>query len=164
LLHALTERARAGVQVRLLVDAIGSPRLLARRQRALLRTLRDAGGELAVFHPRRLDRLRPLVNLRTHRKIVVIDGRTGFVGGINVTDDENELVRPHDAYRDTHLLIRGGAVRWLQYVFLKDWHYARVARPAHDAHLLPDEAAGQPADADRRLGARHRHGGHRTAS
>ncbi|HMT57869.1 MAG TPA: phospholipase D-like domain-containing protein, partial [Ottowia sp.] len=71
LLHALTERARAGVQVRLLVDAIGSARLLARRQRALLRTLRDAGGELAVFHPRRLDRLRPLVNLRTHRKIVV---------------------------------------------------------------------------------------------
>lgn len=142
LLHALTERARAGVQVRLLVDAIGSARLLARRQRALLRTLRDAGGELAVFHPRRLDRLRPLVNLRTHRKIVVIDGRTGFVGGINVTDDENELVRPHDAYRDTHLLIRGGAVRWLQYVFLKDWHYAQGRPPAHDAHLLPDEPPG----------------------
>ena len=142
LLHALTERARAGVQVRLLVDAIGSARLLARRQRALLQTLRDAGGELAVFHPRRLDRLRPLVDLRTHRKIVVVDGRVGFVGGINVTDDENELLSPRQAYRDTHLLIRGGAVRWLQYVFLQDWRYAEGDTPAQDENLLPREAPG----------------------
>jgi len=142
LLQALTERARAGVQVRLLVDAIGSAKLLSRRGRALLDELRDAGGELAVFHPRRLDRLRPLVNLRTHRKIVVVDGHAGFVGGINLTDDENEQVRPHDAYRDTHLLIRGGAVRWLQYVFLKDWHYAEGRPPGHDAHLLPDQPPG----------------------
>ena len=142
LLQALTERARAGVQVRLLVDAIGSARLLSRHGRALLDELRAAGGELAVFHPRRLDRLRPLVNLRTHRKIVVVDGHAGFVGGINLTDDENEQVRPHDAYRDTHLLIRGGAVRWLQYVFLKDWHYAEGRPPGHDAHLLPEQPPG----------------------
>ena len=142
LLQALTAKVRAGVKVRLLVDAIGSPALLSRRHRRLVRDFQAEGGEFAVFHPTRLDRLRPLVNLRTHRKIVVIDGRTGFVGGINVTDDENELVRPRDAYRDTHLLIRGGAVRWLQYVFLKDWHYAQGRPPAHDAHLLPDEPPG----------------------
>ena len=142
LLQALIAKARAGVKVRLLVDAIGSPKLLSRRHRRLLDEFRAAGGEFAVFHPARLDRLRPLVNLRTHRKIVVIDGPTGFVGGINVTDDENEHIRPDSAYRDTHLLIRGGAVRWLQYVFLRDWHYAEGRPPAPDEDLLPEQAPG----------------------
>ena len=142
LLRALVEAARRDVHVRLLVDAIGSPALLSRRHRKLLHEFADAGGEFAVFHPTRLDRLRPLVNLRTHRKIVVIDGHTGFVGGINVTDDENEDVRPDNAYRDTHLMIRGGAVRWLQYVFLKDWHYAEGDPPAREEELLPEQAPG----------------------
>jgi len=143
LLQALTARARAGVAVRLLVDAIGSSRLLSRRHRPLLDDLRAAGGQFAVFHPARLDRLRPLVNLRTHRKIAVIDGRVGFVGGINVTDDENEQLRPELAYRDTHLLIRGGAVRWLQYVFLQDWRYAEGPAPAASEELLPHAPPGQ---------------------
>lgn len=140
-LTALAARAREGIAVRLLVDAIGSRRLLARRHRRLLAPLLQAGGELAVFHRARLDLLRPLVNLRTHRKIVVIDGRVGLVGGINVTDEENERVRPRDAYRDTHLLLRGSAVRWLQYVFLQDWHYASGRQPAHDGTMLPE---GEP--------------------
>lgn len=142
LLHALTARVREGIRVRLLVDAIGSPRLLSRRHRALLQAFRAAGGEFAIFHPARLDRLRPLVNLRTHRKIVVVDGRIGFVGGINVTDDENEQLRPEAAYRDTHLLIHGGAVRWLQYVFLQDWRYAEGPPPAPEEDLLPHEPPG----------------------
>ena len=142
LLDALAARARAGVKVRLLVDALGSARLLRRASRPLLDQLRAAGAELAVFHPTRLDRLRPLVNLRTHRKIAVIDGRAGFVGGINITDDENEQVRPGQAYRDTHLRIRGGAVRWLQYLFLQDWRYAEGAAPAPDEELLPQEPPG----------------------
>lgn len=141
-LQALGERAAAGVQVRLLVDAIGSPKLLSRRHRALLKAFVDAGGQLAVFHPTRLDRLRPLVNLRTHRKIVVVDGRAGFLGGINVTDDENELLYPDRAYRDTHLLLRGGVVRWLQYVFLQDWHYAAALTPPDIDSLLPSLPAG----------------------
>ena len=108
----------------------------------MLTTLLDAGGEYAVFHPTRLDRLRPLVNLRTHRKIVVVDGHVGLMGGINVTDDENEHIRPHDAYRDTHLLLRGGAVRWLQYLFLQDWQYANGKPPRGEQSLLPDVAPG----------------------
>ena len=140
-LQALTERASAGIAVRLLVDAIGSSRLLARRHAALLDALRQAGGQVAVFHRARLDRLRPLVNLRTHRKIAVIDGRVGLLGGINVTDAENERVRPDDAYRDTHLLLRGAAVRWLQYVFLQDWYYASGHQLHHDGHVLP---TGEP--------------------
>jgi cardiolipin synthase len=142
LLRALAARARAGVKVRLLVDAVGSARLLRLRHRPLLDGLRASGAEVAVFHPARFDRLRPLVNLRTHRKIVVIDGRTGFLGGINITDEENDQLHPDLAYRDTHLLIHGGVVRWLQYLFLQNWRYAEGAPPALDENLLPHELPG----------------------
>lgn len=138
ILQALAERARNGVRVRLLVDAIGSARLLSRRHRGKLAPLLDAGGELTVFHPRKLDRLRPLVNLRTHRKIVVIDGRTGMLGGINISDAQNEHMRPSEAWRDTHLILHGSAVRWLQYVFLLDWHYASGRQPAQNEQILPE--------------------------
>lgn len=141
-LQAITTRAAQGVTVRLLVDAIGSLRLLSLRQRPLLDALRQAGGQVAVFHRARFDRLRPLVNLRTHRKIAIVDGRVGLVGGINITDAENEYVHPEGAYRDTHLLLRGGAVRWLQYVFLQDWYYASGSKLEHDHHVLPP---GEPA-------------------
>lgn len=140
-LQALTQKAREGVRVRLLVDAVGSPVLCSRKGRRILAEYLASGGQFKVFHPRRLDRLRPLVNLRTHRKIVVIDGRVGMLGGINITDHENENVRPHDAYRDTHLLLRGGAVRWLQYLFLQDWGYAGGGQ-VNDANIVPQDQPG----------------------
>ncbi|RPE80131.1 cardiolipin synthase [Vulcaniibacterium tengchongense] len=130
---ALIERARAGVQVRLLLDAVGSGRTRER----FLRPLRDAGAEVAWFHPMKLRWFwrRPWLNLRTHRKIVVIDGRIGFTGGINVTDDQDERLR-EDAFRDLHLRLEGDVVRELELVFLEDWAYAtgepplRLHRPA----------------------------------
>ncbi len=140
-LRALTAKAKEGVHVRLLVDAVGSPKLCSRGGRRHLVDYLASGGEFEIFHPRRLDRLRPLVNLRTHRKIAVIDGRVGLLGGINITDDENERVRPHDAYRDTHLLLRGGSVRWLQYLFLQDWSYAGGS-PVKDEDMLPEDPSG----------------------
>jgi cardiolipin synthase len=119
---ALIERASAGVSVRMLLDGVGSRTLEA----AFLAPLREAGVELAHFHPVRwwlTPFLRPKLNLRTHRKIVVCDGLVGFTGGINVTDDENERVNP-DAYHDLHLRFEGESVRWLQTAWLEDWHYA----------------------------------------
>ena len=122
---ALVERARAGVAVRLLLDAVGS----AKCPRRFFTPLLEAGGELAWFHPMRFGRIwkRPWVNLRSHRKIVVIDGRIGFTGGINITDEENERVRS-DAYRDLHVRLEGDAVRSLQLVFVEDWAYATGTR------------------------------------
>jgi cardiolipin synthase len=120
---ALIERLQAGVEVRLLVDAVGSPKLNSRAGRRFLANFTRLGGEFAVFHPNRFDRLRPLVNLRTHRKILIVDGVVGFTGGINITEDENEEVR-ETAFRDTHIRLEGPVVRWLQYVFLEDWAYA----------------------------------------
>lgn len=142
LLHALGERARAGVQVRLLVDAIGSARLLSRRHRPLLQAFEAAGGQVAVFHKRRLDRLRPLVNLRTHRKIVVIDAAVSFVGGINVDERENERLHPATAWRDTHLRLQGDVSLWLHYLFLQDWRYAGGQTPTHAQMPLPAFSEG----------------------
>ncbi len=142
LLTALAERARAGVQVRLLVDALGSKRLGRRHYQALL----DAGGEVALFHPPRIGRrLRPVINFRTHRKIVVIDGIHGFTGGVNITDAEDKRQRPN-AYHDLHLRLQGAVVSWLQHVFLEDWAYALDYRhpqmPQDLAAFLPEQPDG----------------------
>ncbi|WP_297829770.1 cardiolipin synthase [Thermomonas sp.] len=122
---ALAERARAGVAVRLLLDAVGS----SRARSGFFRPLRDAGGELAWFHPGRIwvPWRRPWVNLRTHRKLAIVDGAVGFIGGINLTDEEDPRVRP-DAYRDLHLRMEGEIVRKLQDLFIDDWVYATGRR------------------------------------
>lgn len=121
---ALAERARAGVRVRVLVDFVGSG-----ASRRFFAPLVDAGGELAWFHPMRFGRIwqRPWTNLRTHRKVVVIDGRIGYTGGMNITDAQDER-RRSDAYRDLHLRVTGRAVRVLQLVFAEDWAYATGRR------------------------------------
>ncbi len=122
---ALVARARAGVKVRVLVDAVGSPKADAR----FFAPLVAAGGEFARFHPARFGRIwtRTWINMRTHRKIAVIDGRIGYTGGINITDDENDALRT-DAFRDLHVRVDGEAVRMLQVVFVEDWMYATGTR------------------------------------
>ncbi len=138
---ALVACAARGVRVRLLLDAIGSGAC----SRAFLAPLVDAGGEVAWFHPSHFWRFwwRPWLNLRTHRKIVVIDSRIAYTGGINITDDENERLRS-DAYRDLHLRIEGDAVRPLQQVFAEDWVYATGQRDfiSDIARTLPQAEAG----------------------
>lgn len=125
---ALIERARAGVQVRLLVDALGSSEL----SNAFLAPLRDAGAEVNFFHRFRLRRLwRPRLNMRSHRKILVVDGRLGFTGGINISDTENPALRA-DAFHDLHLRIEGQSVHWLQLAFAEDWGYACGRAPKAD--------------------------------
>ncbi len=135
---ALVERAKAGVRVRLLLDAIGSAAL----NRRFLAPLHDAGVEVAWFHPARLRWLwRPRMNLRNHRKLVVIDGVLGFTGGINITDDQDERAKPGQAFHDLHLRLEGEVVRWLQLAFLEDWNYAtRIA--LRDQRLWPELPRG----------------------
>lgn len=136
LANALVERARAGVTVRVLVDDVGSSRMT----RALVDRMRSGGIKFARFNPVTFSRVRSRVDFRNHRKIVVCDGTVGFTGGINVCDDyvpelpdaaseaegpRRRARRDHPApWRDTHLRIEGDVVRWLQLIFLEDWHYA----------------------------------------
>ena len=135
---ALAAKAREGVRVRVLLDAIGSGRLRKR----FLAPLQEAGAEFAWFHPVRLRFIwRPRINLRNHRKIVIVDGAIGFTGGINVTDEENEAVNPR-AFHDLHLRLEGGIVRWLQLAFLEDWHYA-TGVALKDARLWPEPPPGR---------------------
>ena len=141
---ALVERAKHGVEVRLLIDGIGSGRLPARFRRPL----EDAGVQLARFNRGLLSPGRGrFVNFRTHRKIVVCDGVVGFTGGINVCDDHSARVRQTKAWRDTHLRLEGHAVWGLQRVFFEHWSFAlgkdkRGRRPPDLAPYFPDGEAG----------------------
>jgi cardiolipin synthase len=121
---ALVERARAGIKVRLIVDATGSNKL----KRKFLAPLFDAGVEVAKFNPIRLRSLRlRRPDFRTHRKIVVCDGRVGFTGGMNITDLHSAALSK-DYWRDTHLQITGAAVWPLQRIFIEDWYFAAETR------------------------------------
>jgi cardiolipin synthase len=124
---ALLERAQAGVEVRLLLDGLGTSRLAD-----FLQPMRDAGIEVARFGPR----MRPgFVNFRTHRKIIVCDGRVGFTGGMNIDDCHDESVSGATSWRDTHLRMEGDAVAPMALAFLEDWQYATGRVLDGDAYL-----------------------------
>jgi cardiolipin synthase len=144
ILDALTVCARRGVRVRLLLDAVGS----ASAARGFFADYEAAGGELGWFHPPRFLRFlhRPWMNLRTHRKIVVIDHDIGYVGGINITDDENDALRD-DAYRDLHTRVEGAVVRSLQHVFVEDWVYATGRRDVM-SELARTQPVAEPTTSD----------------
>jgi cardiolipin synthase len=128
------------VKVRLLMDGAGS----FSTSDEFLQPLKDAGAEVAVFHPvvRGVPHLRPLLNFRSHRKIAVIDGRIGYTGGINVTDTENDRLNPEKYFRDLHTRLEGEAVNWMQRVFLEDWHYAAHKTPQGE-DLFPQLEPGR---------------------
>lgn len=131
---ALVERAKAGVKVRFLTDGVGTS--LSRKFR---KPMRQAGVEYARFNPIALGQFLPRVHLRNHRKVVIVDGRVGFLGGINVGDEYNEAVSKRDAFRDTHVRIEGAAVRELQFMFLEDWHFST-------SELIKDKGLFPPAE------------------
>jgi len=136
----LCQKAQSGVKVRLLIDSIGSSGL----SRRFLAPLRASGAEVAWFNRISLARFRPgLINFRTHRKIVVCDGRVGFTGGINVCDYHSEAVVGHEAWRDTHVRIEGLPVVWLQSVFLEDWYFAAGGGPTSEAYFPGDDAPAE---------------------
>jgi cardiolipin synthase len=124
LLRLLIEKARAGVRVRVLVDAIGTT-----GARRLIRELARAGGRGAVSMP-----ISPFARLfapnhRNHRKIIVCDGRVGFLGGMNVGDEYFGLGFRSRHWADLHLRIEGPAVLDLQEVFVQDWDFATDETP-----------------------------------
>ncbi len=118
--QALMERARAGVRVMFLFDEIGSHKL----PRRYLAELRDAGVECMPFGTNRHWWSRLQINFRNHRKIVIVDGKEAFIGGLNVGDEYLGRDQKFGAWRDTHLKLRGPAVQAVQLVFLEDWFWA----------------------------------------
>jgi cardiolipin synthase len=132
-LDLLTQKAKEGVQVRLLYDAMGSIRF----HRQLLAPLWAAGGKSSVFFPLNPFRRRLQVNMRNHRKIMVIDGQIGFVGGLNVGDEYLGKVTRFGFWRDTHLRIEGPAVSDLQRVFCEDWDFAAEEHLEDRSYFAP---------------------------
>jgi cardiolipin synthase len=117
----LMDKAKAGVEVRFIYDDFGS-KDIRRRWR---RELGASGAQAFPFYRVRFFANR--LNYRNHRKIIIVDGRTAFVGGINVSDRYSNAVQKSGKapyWRDTHLQIRGSAVYSLQYLFLSDWSFA----------------------------------------
>ncbi|MBI4265988.1 MAG: cardiolipin synthase B [Acidobacteria bacterium] len=116
LIDAMVDRARAGVDVRLVVDAIGSPTLTGDP----VRRLREAGCQLRFYQPIRWDRLHRLNN-RTHRELLVVDGRVAFTGGAGVADSWYRPLPTGPAWRDTMARLEGPIVAALQGVFAENW-------------------------------------------
>ncbi len=140
-LSMLVERARSGLEVRLLFDAVGSPDL----SDAVLAELRAAGGHAASFLPLRLGRHLTL-NFRNHRKIVIVDGIRAFTGGMNIGDAYV------GAWHDLALGLTGPAVDQLQEVFADDWMFATgedlALRPYFGQNAASSEAAALPPGED----------------
>ena len=127
ILNALIERAKHGVKVRILYDEMGSRGLKKSRFSELIKY----GGEIEVFFPSILPLFNPRLNFRNHRKIVVIDGRIGYIGGFNVGDEYLGLNNKFGYWRDTHLRIEGSSVHPLQTRFLLDWNQASQKHRVH---------------------------------
>ena len=116
---ALMEKAKMGVKVRIIYDDVGSWSLSNR----LIKKMRKSGVEIYPFMPVQFPWLTSKLNFRNHRKILVIDGLTGFVGGLNIADKYLHGLRDIGKWRDTHLLIKGEAVGALNSVFMVDWYF-----------------------------------------
>lgn len=119
LLELLMRKAREGVQVRVLYDYVGSFYFKPK----LLRQMRAAGIEVHPFLELTLMQFAFRLNWRNHRKIVVIDGKVGYVGGMNIANRYVVGDKKWSAWRDTHLRISGEAVAALQYSFAIDWNF-----------------------------------------
>lgn len=117
---ALTERAKAGVTVRFLGDGLGC----AGPKKTFYEPFQKAGGKIAFFFPSLVAIRHPRINYRNHRKIAVIDGKTGFIGGFNIGDDYLSRIPEWAPWRDTAVRIKGHSVLTMQIRFILDWNYA----------------------------------------
>lgn len=123
IMDILIQKAKAGVKVKLVYDSVGSKKTRKR----FFRKLEKAGGEVAEFFPpfAHIRMINLKLNYRNHRKIVVIDGKIAYTGGINIRDDHMGMKMKLSPWRDASVRIEGGGVFPLQNIFLDDWRYAK---------------------------------------
>ncbi|MDO9522658.1 MAG: cardiolipin synthase [Methanocorpusculum sp.] len=125
----LTQKAAEGIEVRAIFDAAGTFSV----KKEFFTQLKKAGGDVRIFFPLKISFLNTRLNFRNHRKILVVDGTTGFIGGFNI-GDEYLGKGPMGYWRDTHVRLHGKAVAALQTRFIMDWNYA-----AQDAQISVED-------------------------
>jgi len=137
----LAERSRAGVKVHVLLDWVGSQRM----QPELLDRMKAAGVEIERYHPLSWYHVARLNN-RTHRKLLVVDGRVGFTGGVGIADKWEGHAQDADHWRDTHFRVEGPVVAQMQATFLDNWTKVRGEVLHGDPYFPPLTSQGtQPA-------------------
>lgn len=139
--EALAERARAGVKVHVLLDWVGTIKMEAR----YLKQMEEAGVEVERYHKPHWSHLARL-NQRTHRKLLVVDGRIGFTGGVGIADEWDGHAQDEKHWRDTHFRVEGPVVAQMQAVFTDNWIKA-TGRVLHGERYFPalGPVDGQPA-------------------
>jgi cardiolipin synthase len=113
---ALSERARAGVKVHFMYDALGSGKI----DKSYVERMKQAGVQIQSYNPVRWHSLATLNN-RTHRKLLVVDGRVGFTGGVGIADEWAGNARNANEWRDTHFRVEGPAAAQMQAAFMENW-------------------------------------------
>jgi len=135
---ALAERAAAGVRVHVLLDWVGSVKM----EDSLLQAMERGGVEVRRFHEPHWSNWDKLNN-RTHRKLLIVDGRVGFTGGVGIADQWRGQARNPDEWRDSHFRVEGPVVAQMQAVFLDNWMRA-TGKVLHGEAYFPDlKPAGQ---------------------
>jgi cardiolipin synthase len=134
---ALVERARAGVRVHVLLDWVGSLKM----DQGLVDEMKLAGIQLERFHEPHWTNLNKLNN-RTHRKLLVVDGRIGYTGGVGIADQWRGQARNPEEWRDSHFRVEGPVVAQMQSVFLDNWMRATGALLHGDAYFPALKPAG----------------------
>lgn len=118
-LDKLIEKAKNGVEVRLIYDAVGSIFL----DRKKMRECENTGIEIYAFDPIQTGFFDTRITYRNHRKIITIDGKVGFIGGMNIASEYANMKKGYPPFRDTHLFVEGGVVNSMTEVFFKDYYY-----------------------------------------
>jgi len=151
-LKILARKVAEGVEVRVLLDGMGSMSISG----GFIRSMREAGIQVEWFFPIRFPYITSRLNLRYHRKIVVVDGHTGFMGGLNIGDEYLSRDPKLGFWRDTHLKLEGEAVHTLQSIFLNDWYFvthqevqgARYFPQTFISQVLPVQIVGGGPDSN----------------
>jgi cardiolipin synthase len=139
--NAICERARAGVEVKVLLDALGSVQM----DSGQITAMREAGAVVHRFRPIRPYTMRRLAN-RSHRRVLVADGKVGMTGGVGIAEEWTGNAEDENHWRDTHVRLTGPVVRHLQGCFTEHWLEATgevLSGDAYLPHLEPSDDGGQ---------------------
>ena len=138
---AIAERARAGVTAHVLLDWVGAQRM----EKDVLKTMTDAGARVEFYHPLRWYTIARMNN-RTHRKLLVVDGRIGFTGGVGIAQEWTGNAEDPEHWRDTHYRVEGPVVSQMQTAFLDNWMKI-TGEVSHGATYFPRLDPAGEADA-----------------